>query len=378
MRASDAYPGSVTEPRGAVAGDAPATDVEPGAPGTPSRPGEDAARPQGRLDASAHAHLLEEPLPPDAATETAIIYNVTLSSPRTAEPAEAVGDEPDEPAEAVEDVEDVEPAEDPPGPSAEDATRSGPLAPVSASHHLPATQVHDRPATGSADDGAPGPGRSSDEDSRSAPAGDPFDRTFTEAVRPAERRPTVAPTRTQQHRSEVPMARRVGAAAAVGLVVALSGLSGYLWISATEWRDQAGWYQRSAGDLGDDLAAARRDLAGSQAELEAVRAQLATAHERIVELADEKNQALDDWEMTQQVVDYQQRISNAAGNVARALGQCVQGQQELIGYLEQHVTPGPSTPPYDPALLTEFETEVERLCQDAVEANIGLQQELAR
>lgn len=121
-------------------------------------------------------------------------------------------------------------------------------------------------------------------------------------------------------------------------------------------------------------------MAGSQAELEAVRAQLSTAHARIVELADEKNQALDDWEITQQLVDYQQRVSEAAGGVALALDRCVQGQQELIGYLQQQAeaSDDPDKAPYDPEQLAQFETDVELLCQEASEANISLQLELAR
>ena len=367
----------MTEPRGAVAGDTPATDVEPEVPGTESRPGEADVRPHGRLDASAHAHLLEEPLPPDAATETAIIYNVTLAGPQPD------GDEPEPVPEP--------PVHDPTWPQDERAAAASPP-PDAAAGPPTLHSPRDEPPTQASDGAGGGDDPTSPIPSGTArPAPDPtFARVTTPDPEPPVRRHLVttapatepishaAPLRPPQRRSEIPTARRVGAAAAVALVIALTGLSGYLWISATEWRDRAGLYERTAADLGDDLAGARRDLAGSQAELEAVRAQLATAHQRIVELADEKNQALDDWEMTQQVVDYQQRISNAAGNVARALGQCVQGQQELIGYLEQHVTPGPSTPPYDPALLTEFEVEVERLCQDAVEANIGLQQELAR
>ncbi len=149
-------------------------------------------------------------------------------------------------------------------------------------------------------------------------------------------------------------------------------------MSADEWRAQAGGYLRTAQQLGDDLAGTRNQLAGSQAELEAVRAQLSTAHARIVELADEKNQALDDWEITQQLVDYQQRVSEAAGGVALALDRCVQGQQELIGYLQQQADPTVSTPPYDPEQLAQFETDVEALCQEASEANISLQLELSR
>ncbi|GEN79211.1 hypothetical protein N867_10680 [Actinotalea fermentans ATCC 43279 = JCM 9966 = DSM 3133] len=293
-----------------------------------------------RLDASAHAHLLEEPLPPDAATETAIIYNVTLSAPHLVE-------------------------DSPPEPSVSDAPRTTTVQRRSA-------VARGGPGSGRPSSAGAGTGVATDADERAAasssassPGDDPADDDGRVAAEPS----TV---------DRVPTARKVGAVTAVALVAALAGLSGYLWISATEWRDRAGSYQRTAGDLGDDLATTRNQLAGSQAELEAVRAQLSTAHARIVELADEKNQALDDWELTQQLVDYQQRISEAAGNVALALDQCVQGQQELIGYLEQQAQPGPSTPPYDPAQLAAFETQVEALCQEASEANIGLQLALAQ
>ena len=289
-----------------------------------------------RLDASAHAHLLEEPLPPGAATETAIIYNVTLAAPHHGDASAPAPQADPTPRPATVQRRSAVDRTDDDGSSAERSdggTELGTSPPTGASPAtgaLASRPVHDRV-------GDPGP------------AG-----------------------------PRVSTARKVGAVTAVALVAALAGLSGYLWISATEWRDRAGTYQRTAGDLGDDLATTRNQLAGSQAELEAVRAQLSTAHARIVELADEKNQALDDWELTQQLVDYQQRISEAAGNVALALDQCVQGQQELIGYLEQQAQPGPSTPPYDPAQLAAFETEVEALCQEASEANIGLQLALAR
>ncbi len=309
-----------------MTGGVPETLPDPEAPDAGTLPGGDARAPDQRLDASAHAHLLEEPLPPEAATETAVIYNVTLAAPHLA------------------DADDVGPGigDRPAVVPRRSARGAGP-------------RVPDEP--GIPDDEARA--RSS-----AAPVGadDPDARRETRAGPP------------------VPAARKAGAAAAVVLVSALAVLSGYLWISATEWRDQAGTYERTARGLGEDLATTRNQLAGSQAELEAVRAQLSTAHERIVELADEKNQALDDWEITQQLVDYQQRISEAAGTVALALDQCVQGQQELIGYLQQQVDPppGPSATPYDPAQVVQFETQVEALCQEASEANIALQLELAR
>lgn len=309
-----------------MTGGVPETLPDPEAPDAGTLPGGERA-PGERLDASAHAHLLEEPLPPEAATETAVIYNVTLAAPH---------------------LDDV------------DEARAGTAVRPTSVPRISARSGGPR---------APGELRNPDDDARHQPSTTPVEADAADAPRES------APVRPQ-----VPTVRKAGAAAAVVLVGALATLSGYLWISATEWRDQAGTYERTAHGLGEDLATTRNQLAGSQAELEAVRAQLSTAHERIVELADEKNQALDDWEITQQLVDYQQRISEAAGTVALALDQCVQGQQELIGYLQQQVDPppGPSATPYDPAQVVAFETQVEALCQEASEANIALQLELAR
>ena len=178
----------------------------------------------------------------------------------------------------------------------------------------------------------------------------------------------------------------IGIALVIAVGIALLagvGLTVYLYQSARAWRDHADGYLREAQNLGEELATTRSDLAGAQAELEAVRDQLAAAHQRITELASEKAQISDEWEITQQLVDYQERISDAAGQVALALDQCVQSQQELIGYLARAAEtprPGnsPSPPPYDPAQLAQFESDVEAFCQEASEANISLQQELAR
>ena len=170
--------------------------------------------------------------------------------------------------------------------------------------------------------------------------------------------------------------RRTVATVVALLLLAMTGLAIYLFMSASGWRDQAKGYLGSSQELGGELAGTRNDLSGAQAELEAVRAQLATAQERIVELANEKAQLGDEWEITQQLVDYQERVSDAAGQVALALDQCVQGQQEFIGYLQRERES--TAPTYDPAELAKFETDVEALCQAASEANIALQLELSR
>jgi hypothetical protein len=285
--------------------DPPTESAEP-----PSQPAEP---PEPPLDASVHAHVLEDPLPPPGPVDTAETPLFADTFPRYAR------------------------LRDPSGDAATDI-------PV------------DRRPTGAA--------------------------TLAVAPTTAVAAGTIGPERhTHVGPSSIPLRRRrwfrrTVAVLLVLLLLGLAALATYLFRSAQAWRDRAESYLDTSLDIGDELAGTQGQLSGSQAELEAVRAQLATTHQRIVELADEKNQALDDWEITQQLVDYQQRVSDAAGQVALALDQCVQGQQELIGYLQASAEPG--GPVYDPIVLAQFETDVEALCQAASEANIALQRELAR
>lgn len=145
----------------------------------------------------------------------------------------------------------------------------------------------------------------------------------------------------------------------------------HLYRTSEAWEARSEEYRAVAEDLGGALAGSQADLAGARAELDAVRAQLATQKERIDELANEKAQLGDDRAVQQQLIDYQERVSTAAGDVALALDQCVQGQNQLIGYME-------NADQYDPVELEQFGTDVQALCQAATEANIELQRELAR
>lgn len=191
--------------------------------------------------------------------------------------------------------------------------------------------------------------------------------------------------------------RRILAATGVVLLVAALGttavLARHLWRTADAWQDRADRYERDATGLGQDLAVERADLAATRAELEAVRDQLAVAHERIIGLADEKARLGDDNEVQKRLVDYQERVSDAAGTVALALDQCVQGQQQLIALMA--LAPAPETPPATPPAtpppadpdapqppteeeIAELRDVVDELCDAATEANIGLQLELSR
>ncbi len=154
----------------------------------------------------------------------------------------------------------------------------------------------------------------------------------------------------------------------VALLVSL-GLGAYLLVTTLSWQDRSAQWESEARGLGEDVAQLTADLDGANTELESARTQLATTQERITELANEKAQLGDENVASQQYLDYQARISEAAGTVAAALGQCTTAQDELIGYLNNRDA-------YNPDDLARFATQVDGLCTAATDANTELQKEL--
>ncbi|MCC2316266.1 hypothetical protein [Cellulomonas xiejunii] len=176
---------------------------------------------------------------------------------------------------------------------------------------------------------------------------------------------------------EVAPRRRSGRAVpvlAVLLVAVLvaSGLLGWrLWTTTQAWQESAAGWEELARTHGEELAQTTAELEATTGELEATRGQLAAATARITELADEKAQLGDTTAAQQQLADYQQRVSQAAGRVATALATCIDGQEKLIGYLEDAAS-------YDAADIARFRGDVERVCGAATDANTQLQTELSR
>ncbi|WP_246280723.1 hypothetical protein [Cellulomonas humilata] len=157
----------------------------------------------------------------------------------------------------------------------------------------------------------------------------------------------------------------VAALVASGLVLSRMFATNEAWQASTqEW-------ETLARSTGEQLAASQADLEATQAELDAISAQLTTAQERITQLADEKAQLGDTSASQQQLADYQSRVSQAAGQVATALASCVDGQQRLIGYLQ-------NSSQYDPDDLERFTSDVQTVCARATDANAALQRELDR
>jgi Skp family chaperone for outer membrane proteins len=155
------------------------------------------------------------------------------------------------------------------------------------------------------------------------------------------------------------------------LLVAALGLGGYLWLTTVRWQaDSAGWESEARG-YADRVAALQAELEATDAELVASREQLATATARISDLANEKAQLGDENVTSQQYLDYQTQVSEAAGAVASAMDECIQAQSQLIGYLEDRDA-------YDPKDLDRFAADVAALCRQADRAHDQLERELVQ
>jgi hypothetical protein len=166
--------------------------------------------------------------------------------------------------------------------------------------------------------------------------------------------------------------RQPWALLALSILLALTlGLATYLLLTTRAYERRSAEWEAAARTTGTELTQTRGDLGAATSDLAAARDQLATAQARITQLADEKAQLGDDRAIQRQLVDYQQRISAAAGNVATALSTCIDGQYKLIGYLEN-----PSA--YDQTDLARFRTDVQTVCGAATDANAALQRELKK
>lgn len=166
-------------------------------------------------------------------------------------------------------------------------------------------------------------------------------------------------------------AARVLATVLVIVVLAAGALVGYLWRTTSAWHRTADQWEALAQTHGQQVADARDQLAATQSQLQEVQTQLETAQARITQLADEKAQLGDSSAASGQLADYQARVSQAAGRVATALANCIDGQKQLIGYLQNAAA-------YDATQLAAFQAQVDDVCTEATDANTQLQLELDR
>lgn len=183
------------------------------------------------------------------------------------------------------------------------------------------------------------------------------------AARTGDQRPSPEGNRPRRSRRRWPVV-----VLTLLLVLALAA-GGYLLVLAQAWSDRAAELDSVARGLGTELARTRADLAESANALATTQEQLAGAQQRITELADTVAQTGDDREVQRQVAAYQARISAAAAAVALAMDDCIEGQEQLIVYLDDEES-------YDAEQLAEFRTQVTDFCAAATRANDELQRQV--
>jgi chromosome segregation ATPase len=179
---------------------------------------------------------------------------------------------------------------------------------------------------------------------------------------------TEAPVVAAPAPAPAPGPRRGSRWLAVLLVVTIA-VGAYLWVTTVRWQSTSAEWEEKAHQYAEEVATLRMQLDGANTELQAARDQLSTATARITDLANEKAQLGDENVASQQYLDYQTQVSAAAATVASALGQCVSGQEQLVGYLKD-------ANQYEASDLDRYERQVGALCEDAEQANQALQREL--
>jgi|GEM_PF-973239 len=157
------------------------------------------------------------------------------------------------------------------------------------------------------------------------------------------------------------------AALLIGVIV----LAVQLRDRSLEWEAQVSAVTAQNYDLGTSLSAEQTQVVDLQSANDQITSQLQTAQEKILALADEKAQQGDNVEFyARQIDDLTTQLTNAA-NVANALDRCIDGEEQLVGYLK-----APEN--YDPIEVSEFEASLKVKCDNAVASNVELQRILAQ
>jgi len=155
------------------------------------------------------------------------------------------------------------------------------------------------------------------------------------------------------------------------LTVAALSLGTYFWFAADQWQANAQAWEAQARAHGEQVADLTAELELAQAETATTQQHLESAQDRITELANERAQLGDQQVVDQNRIDFQQRLSTAAAQVASSLDLCISRQDELIEALRN---PGR----YTEESVANFGNQVVQFCAEARTANANLQAEINR
>jgi chromosome segregation ATPase len=147
-------------------------------------------------------------------------------------------------------------------------------------------------------------------------------------------------------------------------------LNRHLWMTTDDWEARSVALTDVNYELGEQLSREQQTTTQLESEIDLLSQQLATSNQRVVDLSASKASAEDESEYaTQQIDQLTTSLSNASG-VANALHRCVDGQQQLVTYLE---TPDN----YEPEELADYAESVDQLCNAAERSSEQLREALA-
>ncbi|MFN3867045.1 MAG: hypothetical protein ACK4MD_10095 [Demequina sp.] len=149
-----------------------------------------------------------------------------------------------------------------------------------------------------------------------------------------------------------------------------TALDWYLWNTTEEWEARSEALTEINYDLGARLSSEQQTTMQLASEIDLLTQQLATSNQKVTALSAEKASAVDESAFYLQQIDALEGTVSSAAGVANALHRCVDGQQELITYLQDAES-------YDPDELAAFSSSVRALCAEAERANERLQTALA-
>lgn len=174
--------------------------------------------------------------------------------------------------------------------------------------------------------------------------------------------------------NRIPVSRQRWWIAVTALLVVLLGIAIMLLVQARNvsfaWEQQVVDVKAQNYDLGQRVADEQSQVASLKGEIDKITGQLNTAQQKISDLADDKAQQGDNVEFYARQIDSLTSALSTASNVANSLDRCIEGKNQLTGYMKEKDK-------YDPTEIADFEASLKIKCDNAVAANVELQRILA-
>ncbi|MDN4473700.1 hypothetical protein [Demequina zhanjiangensis] len=150
-------------------------------------------------------------------------------------------------------------------------------------------------------------------------------------------------------------------------VLSLIGVSLYLSDVVSQWELRTEELTEVNYDLGAQLADAQDTIEAQTTRIDVLTTQLNTAKDRITALANETANYDDDRAYTAQQIEQLEGLAATGAAVANALTRCIDGEEQLVTYLEDPEN-------YEEEEILAFQESVEELCTAARDSNSEFQQ----